>query len=505
LKALLSIPKIRLTVGGNELPARDAQRVEDVLIRRRLSQPSVCEITFRDPRGELAASDVVVPGKPLSVETEGFAEAVFTGEITAVEYLYEPDSGRMVRIRGYDLLHRLRKRQPVRVHLNVQLADLAREMISEFGFSAEASETGPVFRRVIQYCQSDWEFLVDLARRAGLYLTLEGTVLRLVTLEGRGAGVSLALGKTLLEARVEMNAETACRQVHADGWDPSVADWLRGSAARARSGRLIQAGVQPADTGGSGEITLEGLTTDTRVLESYAQSELDRRVAGEVTLWGVAQGNPELLPGKPVIVDGLASALCGTYVLIEVTHTFSRGAGFISEFSTAPPQLPVPPRSYGPVIGVVTRIDDPEKLGRVRAKLPSISDLETEWMCVLTPGGGHNKGLIAIPDVGDRVLIAPSPGDPALGIVLGGIPGSKGLPDTGIEGGETVRYSFQTPGGQRVRLDDKAEQVRVENSKGSFIDMTPGHVTVHCNSDLTIEAPGHHIVVQAQKIDFRRI
>src|SRR5207302_1165597 len=145
----------------------------------------------------------------------------------------------------------------------------------------------------------------------------------------------------------------------------------RGSADRARSGRLMQAGVEPSDTGGAGEVTIEGLTVDIRVLESRAQSELDRRGAGEVMLWGVAQGNPALLPGKPVVVDGLAKSICGTYIVTEVTHTISRESGFISEFSTVPPQAPASFRSYAPLVGVVTRIDDPEGLGRVRAKLPN--------------------------------------------------------------------------------------------------------------------------------------
>jgi phage baseplate assembly protein gpV len=505
LKAILNIPQLRLSFAGKNLPAVQTQRLEDLLVRHRLSQPSLCELTFRDPKGELASSDLCIPGMPLSFEAEGFGKPLFDGEVTAVEYVYEPDGGQVVRVRGYDRLHRLRKRQPVRVHLDVKLADLATEMLGELGLSVEAAESGPVFRRIVQYCQSDLELLTEAARSAGLYLTLQGGVVYLVTLEGRGGALKLDLGSTLLEARVEMNADGICREVHADGWDPSIAEWSRGSASRPRSGRSIVAGIQPADAGGTGEVTLENLSMDTRRLESHAQSELDRRVAAQVTLWGVAQGDPSLLPGRPVEVEGLASALCGKYVVTQVTHSITRATGFVSEFSTVPPDSAVSSRLTGHVVGVVTRIDDPEGLGRVRAKLPAIGDLETEWMCVLTPGGGHDKGLVATPDVGDQVLIATSAGDPALGIVLGAICGSKGLPDTGIEGSGVVRYSFQTPAGQRVRLDDKRKQVRVENSDGSFIDMTPERVTVHSKTDLTIEAPGRNLVLQAEKIDFRRV
>ena len=49
-------------------------------------------------------------------------------------------------------------------------------------------------------------------------------------------------------------------------------------------------------------------------------------------------------------------------------------------------------------------------------------------MHVLTPGAGKGKGLIALPDVGDRVLILCSHQDPGQGIVLGGLYGMDGEP-----------------------------------------------------------------------------
>src|SRR5262245_19742984 len=109
-------------------------RLEGVFIRQRLSQPSLCELTFRDAPQE--AVDVLsVPGTPMSVEIEDFPGSVFSGEVTAVEYDYEPDRGQLLRVRGYELLHRLRKRQPVRVHQDIRLPGLASEMVSEFGFT----------------------------------------------------------------------------------------------------------------------------------------------------------------------------------------------------------------------------------------------------------------------------------------------------------------------------------------------------------------------------------
>jgi phage protein D len=59
---------------------------------------------------------------------------------------------------------------------------------------------------------------------------------------------------------------------------------------------------------------------DDQHADALAQAELDWRVGREVTLWGVAEGNPRLRPGTPVELQGVAPVLAGRYVLTEVTH-----------------------------------------------------------------------------------------------------------------------------------------------------------------------------------------
>jgi phage baseplate assembly protein gpV len=170
---------------------------------------------------------------------------------------------------------------------------------------------------------------------------------------------------------------------------------------------------------------------------------------------------------------------------------------------------------------VVTRVDDPERLGRVRVALPTMGDLETDWLEVLSPGAGQEKGLVVPPDVDDRVLVLLAHEDPAQAVVLGGLYGTEGPPDPGVEEGAIRRYTLRTPGGQQVRLDDGRRTVRVENESGSHLQLAGGRarvaisdgsrfeltrdgVQLRCETDLTIEAPGRSIVIRAGSIDFER-
>jgi uncharacterized protein involved in type VI secretion and phage assembly len=128
--------------------------------------------------------------------------------------------------------------------------------------------------------------------------------------------------------------------------------------------------------------------------------------------------------------------------------------------------------------------------------------VETGWLNVLCPGGGASKGIIALPNVGDRVLLLLAHGDPAAAIVLGGLYGMDGIPDSGVEGNATRRFTFVTHGGQRIRLDDRQNTLRLENGAGSFVELAPGKVRLTARADLEIAAAGHTVTIRGKAIDF---
>ena len=289
-------------------------------------------------------------------------------------------------------------------------------------------------------------------------------------------------------------------------WDPLRGVPHRGSATTARSGRDIAAAVAPASVGGAGERSLsDELVQADDQADALAQAELDARVGREVVMWGVADGDPRLRPGVPIDVSGTASPLAGRYVLTDVTHSIDAQIGFVSEISTFPLPPQTRPRAAVVTTAVVTQVNDPDGLGRVRATLPSYGDLETDWMGVLAAGAGSGKGLVMLPDVDDHVLVLFARGDPAQGVVLGGLYGSTAPPDeAGVTGGNVRRASFMTSGGQCIRLDDTRHSVRVENKGGSYIELAPAAVVVHAAVDLRLEAPGHAITVRGKSIDFEQ-
>ena len=116
-----------------------------------------------------------------------------------------------------------------------------------------------------------------------------------------------------------------------------------------------------------------------------------------------------------------------------------------------------------------------------------------------------DKGIVALPGVDDTVLVALPHGEPAAGVVLGGLYGTVRPPDSGVIDGAVRRWSLRTPEGLSIILDDAAQQLRVADRTGSFVDLSPELVRVHAEAaDLVIEAPGRTLTLRAKAVEFQQ-
>lgn len=130
-------------------------------------------------------------------------------------------------------------------------------------------------------------------------------------------------------------------------------------------------------------------------------------------------------------------------------------------------------RFWGKYEAVVTRNDDPRELGRVRARVPAVlgDEVETGWALPCAPfGGGKDRGLLAVPEVGDTIWMEFAGGDVSRPIWVGsfwGAPESTGGDDDlGTETGTEVpiaegsdragpgRLVLRTKAGHRLYCDD---------------------------------------------------
>jgi phage baseplate assembly protein gpV/phage protein D len=506
MNAIAMLPQLAITLDGAPLDRDAALAITEVRVQERLGLPTLCEMSLAE---SLLVKDPTTGwhlGAELRIELTEERDMLFFGDVTAIGYGYEPNGERMVRLRAYDPLHRLRKRGSARAYVDVTAEALSAELVRDLGLAVTTDVPGPRWPFLIQHRQSDFDLLADVCRRAALFpAVVDDGVLRLVSLQGYGDPVELVLGETLLEAEIELNTDAVCASVESLGWNALTSEAYRGAATTPNGDASLNTRVSTEMVGGAGE---RWLLDETALDESHAtamaQGELDLRTAAGALISGVAAGTPGLHAGMPVVVSGIDPHRAGRFVTTSVTHQVRPYTGFTTTFSSDPP--PPLPRAAGVTAapGMVSRVDDPLGLGRVKVTLPSYGEVETDWMGVLAPGGGAGKGIVVLPEVQDRVLVLFAHQDPAQGIVLGGLYGTGGAPEGGgVVDGAVRSYALLTAGGHRLQFDDAGETVRLQAANGSRVELGPERARIFSTTDLILEAPGMAIVIRGKTVDFQ--
>ncbi|GGI74027.1 hypothetical protein GCM10007973_08580 [Polymorphobacter multimanifer] len=492
-----------LLVDGNPASPLLAAAIISIRVEQVLGVPAQLLLLFADLPAE-GGTDLRL-GTAITVKARD-GVTLIEAEITAIAHQATSGGGPTLMVRGYDRLHRLRKKQAVRALPATSLVELVREAADAVGATPVTPPglPGPRFR--LQHEGSDFDHLRDAAAECGCYLRLGDGRLEAFTLAGDGAdAATLRLGANLYEARIEASAEALRRSVAVVGWG------LDGDAITARATVAAQDQVDIEDGGalqgfeGLGDRLLPNRRADTpEEAMALAQADLDVAAARARTFTGLAEGDPALRPGRRVSVVGVGPRADGMFVLTRAVHQFSAERGHVVELDTTPPARPARAMQSTSTVGIVTNCDDPEQLGRVKALLPAFFDnVETDWMQVLALGAGAGKGAAIFPEIDDRVLVLFTDGDPARGVVLGGLWGRQALPSP-ADAASPRAYVLRTPGGQQLTLDSHRPAIRLETAAGDLLDISPDGARLHVTRDLTIEAPGRRLRIRADRVDFEQ-
>jgi len=129
-------------------------------------------------------------------------------------------------------------------------------------------------------------------------------------------------------------------------------------------------------------------------------------------------------------------------------------------------------RFFGLYRGVVTNVNDPENLGRVRAKVHELlgDTDETDWAFPCVPFGGGGAGWLMLPKANDAIWIAFEAGDINRPVWLGFW---FNRTDASPEGaGSDVRV-LRSKAGHRIEFGDAdgEEHVRLSHAAGTVIEM----------------------------------
>lgn len=166
-------------------------------------------------------------------------------------------------------------------------------------------------------------------------------------------------------------------------------------------------------------------------------------------------------------------------------------AGFIEEQQN---------RHYGKHAGEVAEVDDPENMGRLRARVPSLltgGEL-TAWALPCLPFAGPDQGEFTVPPVGAGVWIEFEQGDLDRPIWSGcwWPRGDAPEPEEGAAGSQGTKV-IKTGSGLNVALDDDGETLAISDGAGSnkmTIRSRNGRIEIEAAQKVIVEAPQIELV-----------
>ena len=147
-------------------------------------------------------------------------------------------------------------------------------------------------------------------------------------------------------------------------------------------------------------------------------------------------------------------------------------------------------RHYGKYRGFVTDNQDPNNLGRIKAKVPRLlGDVELGWALPCLPYGGiAEEGLFAIPDQNAGVWIEFEGGDLAYPVWTGSWWGDSEVPESATPDQKV----FKTTSGHKVVFDDNANNIVLTDSNGNTITIDSNGVKVEDDNSnvVTMDSAG---------------
>ena len=162
-------------------------------------------------------------------------------------------------------------------------------------------------------------------------------------------------------------------------------------------------------------------------------------------------------------------------------------------------------RVYEPIIGIVTDNKDPSKLGRVKLKIPILSDQDSTYWCpIIMLGAGKNRGWFFIPEKDDEVLVMFEHGDLNRPLVVGALWNGKDKPPATNPGGNPRRV-IKSRRGSKITFDDDQEQLIIEDGAQSgriTFDSKANKITIEAlDGDVCFQSPADDMTIVAESIE----
>ena len=461
-------------------------------------------------------------GKRLTVvfkykDVEGSPERTFVGVITKVGFSQENHSLGNIVLKGYSptiLLDAAPHTQSFGGDQPVNMGIIATDVIkqgienSKFDVKVNAKASAQILYSS-QYNETHYNYLCRMAEAYGEQFFYDGEILHFGNMPPQNKAVELIYGSNVSDINVEMKAVHIKPRFY--GYNSSSnTKLISGETPIKHVGNLAKTAYQNNDKifkTPSLQVAPIKAATDMDVVISQTSTAGSRAV----DVFTVSGGTtiPFLHPGcvadiKMRKTDSNQTSYFTKLMVTEVIHevdTLGRYKGRFEAIASDTGYIPTPDFTVPiaePQIATVISNTDPLGQGRVTVRFDWQLNDTTNFIRMMAPDAGgtdqitQNRGYVAIPEVGDQVMVGFVHNHPDRPFVMGGMFHGG----TAMGGGvDNHLKSIQTRSGIRVLMNDAEGSVTIidpsgnnyfMDGKGNIIVTAPKNMTFNAGENLTI-------------------
>ncbi len=438
-------------------------------------------------------------------------ERVFVGVITQVGFSQDSHSLGNIVLKGYSptiLLDAAPHTQSFGGGQPVNMGIIATNVIkqgidsSKYDVRVDAKASSQILYSA-QYDETHYNYLARMAEAYGEQFYYDGEVLHFGNMPPQNKPIELTYGSNVTDVNVELKAVHLKPEYY--GYNSSINTKLTsGETSINHKSDLAQKAYQKNKgifTTPSLRIAPIKAVTDMDVVNSQTSTSGSQAV--EVFTVSGGTTVPFLYPGcvsdlKMRKQDSNQTSYFTRLMVTEVTHevdTLGHYTGHFEAIASDTGYMPKPefivPIAQ-PQIATVISNTDPESQGRVSVKFDWQQSDTTNFIRMMSPDAGgtdqitQNRGYVAIPEVGDQVMVGFVHNHPDRPFVMGGIFHGG----TGLGGGvDNHLKSIQTRSGIKVLMNDAEGSVNIIDPSGNTYFMDgKGNITVTAPKDMNFNA-----------------
>ncbi|AZA53652.1 type VI secretion system Vgr family protein [Chryseobacterium sp. G0201] len=451
-------------------------------------------------------------------DIENSPERTFVGVITGVGFSQEKMSLGNIVLSGYSptiLLDGASHVQSFGGGQPVNMGIIAEEVIKQgidknrFDIRIDANDYSQIIYSS-QYDETHYNYLARMAEAYGEQFYYDGEVLHFGKLPPQNKPIKLIYGSNVNDIKVELKANHTKPQFY--GYNSSKNEKLTSGATPIQhKSDLAKTAYEHNDKiFKTPALQVAPIKASTHLDVEYSQKSTAGSEAVNVFSLSGNTTVPFLHPGcvadvQMRKVDSNESSYFTKIMVTETTHeidTIGHYTGSFEGIASDTGFLPRPefktPKAE-PQIATVISNTDPEGQGRVQVRFDWQTNDTTHFIRMMSPDAGgtdqitQNRGYVAIPEVGDQVMVNFVHSHPDRPFVMGGMFHGG----VGLGGGVDNRVkSIQTRSGHRVVFTED-ESIIITDKSGNEIhlDTTGSNITITAPETMTLNCRNMNINV----------